>query len=82
MARRLGSARMSKTDSTLCIYPARNIRVKGYKGKIREGTAPLKPKGGMNGAPKLLREGGWVLWFVVGRFGDVGGDLLEDEFAD
>lgn len=30
MARRLGSARMLNTDSTLCIYATRHIRVKGY----------------------------------------------------
>src|SRR5579885_163734 len=32
IARRFGSAMISNTDSTLCIYRIRNIRVKAYNG--------------------------------------------------
>lgn len=80
MARRLGSTRMSKTDCTLCIYPRWHIRVKVYI-KNYGGTTPLKPKAGLNGSTEILTCGGWGLWFAVGSFGDVRGDLLEDEFA-
>ena len=59
---------------------------------IRKIFQQAKPKAGLKGAPSGLEgipsgrgrvtELGWVLWFAVGGFGYVRGDLLEDEFAD
>ena len=82
MARRLGSARMSKTDSTLRIYSERNIRVKVYNKKSWRENCPTQAKGRLEWGTEIATEGAWVLWFAVGGFGDVRGDLLEDEFAD
>ena len=44
MARRLGSAMISKADSTLFIYSIAHIRVKAYiEREVQNGTPPVHP---------------------------------------
>src|SRR6202451_4300756 len=74
MARRFGSAMISKTDSTLCIYPTRHMRVKAYIKKLQERT----PEGRTSGQTSALR---WPACFLVAALKGKGaefGKLGED----